>query len=167
VLAAEEFAAGDCFLVINSDNYYPVSALAALRELSEPGVALFDREALLRRSNIPPERIRAFAVCVVGAGGFLESILEKPDEATIRAAAAASLVSMNCWRFSPSIFRACRDVSRSARGEFELPQAVQESIVRGDERFRVIRSDEGVLDLSTRADIQAVAERLRGVEVRP
>ncbi len=165
VLAAEEFAADEHFLLINSDNYYPVSALLALRKLSESGAVLFEREALLRESNIPPERIRSFAVCVVGADGYLQSIVEKPDEATLKAAASTSLVSMNCWRFSRSIFRACRAIPISSRGEFELPQAVQYSIQQLGERFRVVPCEEGVLDLSTRADIGVVAERLRDVDV--
>src|SRR6202040_361755 len=99
--------------VINSDNDYPVSALSALRRLGEPGTVLFEREAFLRNSNIPPERIRAFDVCVGG-----------PGEGALRAATSTSLVSMNCLRFSSSIFLACRDVPRSVRGEFELPKAV-------------------------------------------
>ena len=167
VSAAEEFAAGEDFLVINSDNDYPVSALSALRLLGEPGTVLFEREAFLRNSNIPPERIRAFAVCAVGPDGYLQSILEKPDEAAFEATTSTSLVSMNCWRFSSSIFPACRDVPRSVRGEFELPKAVDLAIARGDARFRVIPSSEGVLDISTRGDVAAVAERLRGRAVRP
>jgi hypothetical protein len=34
-------------------------------------------------------------------------------------------------------------------------------------RFKVVRCREGVLDLSRRADIAAVAERLRGVPADP
>jgi glucose-1-phosphate thymidylyltransferase len=166
VLAAEEFVAGEDFLVLNSDNYYPVAAIASLRALSEQGAALFEREGLLRGSNIPPERVRAFAVCVVGADGYLQSILEKPDD-TALAAAPGSLVSMNCWRFSPSIFRACRGVARSPRGELELPRAVQDAITRWGDRFRVVRCNQGVLDLSTRADIETVAQRLAGIDARP
>jgi glucose-1-phosphate thymidylyltransferase len=77
VLAAEEFAGPDDFLVINSDNLYPVSALAALASLSEPGAALFERDALIAGSNIPAERIASFAVCAVGADEYLETIFEK------------------------------------------------------------------------------------------
>jgi glucose-1-phosphate thymidylyltransferase len=167
VLPAEEFAAGEEFLVINSDNDYPVSALAALARLGEPGTVLFEREGLLRNSNIPPERIRAFAVCDVGADGFLRSILEKPDEAALREAGSASLVSMNCFRFSSAIFAACRAVPRSIRGEFELPKAVDLAIREGKMRLRVVPSSEGVLDLSSRGDIASVEERLRGRTVRP
>jgi dTDP-glucose pyrophosphorylase len=166
VLAAEEFAAGDDFLVINSDNYYPVEALAALADLSEPGVALFERNALIARSNIPDDRIASFAVCVVSADGYLEAILEKPDEKTLAGLGPDPPVSMNCWRFSSGIFAACRRVPVSPRGELELPMAVREAMAQGM-RFKVVRSSEGVLDLSRRADIGAVAERLRGVVADP
>jgi dTDP-glucose pyrophosphorylase len=166
VLAAEKFAAGEDFLVINSDNIYPVPALSALANLSEPGAALFERDALIAQSNSPPERIASFAVCVVGADGYLEAILEKPDEKTLAGLGPDSPVSMNCWRFSPAIFEACRRVPLSPRGELELPMAVREAIAAGM-RFRVVRFREGVLDLSRRADIAAVADRLRGITAEP
>jgi glucose-1-phosphate thymidylyltransferase len=166
VLAAEEFAAGGDFLVINSDNYYPVSALAPLAGLAEPGVVLFERASLIATSNIPAERIASFAVCVVGADGYLEEILEKPDERTLASLGPDPPVSMNCWRFSSAIFAACRRVPLSPRGELELPMAVRESI-RAGVRFRVLRCREGVLDLSRRSDIAAVAERLRGIAADP
>jgi dTDP-glucose pyrophosphorylase len=166
VLSAEEFAAGEDFLAINSDNYYPVSALAALAGLSEPGVALFEREALVAQSNIPADRIASFAVCAVGADGYLEAILEKPDAESLARLGPDPPVSMNCWRFSSDIFAACRRVPLSPRGELELPMAVCGAIEAGT-RFRVVRSREGVLDLSRRADIAAVAERLQGVHADP
>ncbi len=166
VLAAEEFTAGEDFLVINSDNYYPVSALRALRALSQPGLSVFERESLVRRGNMPAERVRQYAVALVGEDGYLERIIEKPDEGTLDSLGSEVFVSMNCWRFSPAIFRACRGIPRSPRGEFELPDAVQYAISQLRERFKAVKSEEGVLDLSTRSDITAVADRLRGTEVR-
>jgi len=166
VLATEEFAAGEDFLVINSDNLYPVSALAALASLSEPGVTLFERDALIATSNIPADRIASFAVCVVGEDGYLETILEKPDEKTLADLGPDPPVSMNCWRFSRGIFAACRRVPLSPRGELELPMAAREAIAAGM-RFKVVRCAEGVLDLSRRSDVAAVAERLRGVSAEP
>ncbi len=166
VLAAEEFADGEDFLAINSDNLYPVSALADLAGLSEPGVALFEREALVAGSNIPAERIASFALCSVSMDGYLEAILEKPDADAVAAFGPQALVSMNCWRFSPGIFPACRRVPLSERKELELPMAVRGAMAAG-ERFRVVRCRAGVLDLSRRADVAAVAERLRGVSADP
>jgi dTDP-glucose pyrophosphorylase len=166
VLSAEEFAAGEDFVVINSDNIYPVSALSALVGLSEPGAALFERDALIAQSNIPAERIASFAVCRVGPDGYLEEILEKPDPAALASLPPDALVSMNCWRFSRTFFESCRRVPVSPRGELELPMAVREAIASGV-RFKVVRSREGVLDLSRRSDVAAVAERLRGITADP
>jgi len=166
VLAAEELAGGGDFLVLNSDNYYPISAYRALVALGEPGLPVFERERLLAQSNFPRERVARYAVLAVGGDGYLSGIVEKPDEAALRALGSEVLLSMNLWRFSPAIFEACRRVPRSARGELELPQAVDLAIRELGLRFRTVRCDEGVLDLSTRADVAAVAERLRGVEVR-
>jgi glucose-1-phosphate thymidylyltransferase len=167
LLAAEEFAGSDDFLALNSDNYYPVPAIRALVELGEPGLPVFEREALLAKSNFPRERVDRYAVLTVDAGGFLSGIVEKPDAAAQVAAGGAVLLSMNLWRFSPAIFEVCRRVARSARREFELPQAVAFGIREMGLRFRAVPCDEGVLDLSTRGDIAAVAQRLRGIEARP
>ena len=62
VAAAEEFVAGDRFVVVNSDNYYPPATLARL--VQAPGAATlgFDRAGLVQYSNIPAERIAAFAI---------------------------------------------------------------------------------------------------------
>ncbi len=73
---------------------------------------------------------------------------------------------MNCWRFTPTIFEACRAIPRSARNEYELTDAVAYAIAELDERFEMLVVDEPVLDLSTRADVIEVTRRLASVEVR-
>jgi dTDP-glucose pyrophosphorylase len=167
LLAAEEFAGGEELLVMNSDNYYPVSVLSTLRMLGEPGAALFERETLIRESNIPPERIQSYGIGVVGEDGYLEVIIEKPDPVTLDRFGRDALISMNCWRFSPTIFQACRAIVPSPRGELELPEAVNEAVTVMGARIRVVRCRVGVLDLSRRMDVAAVAERLRGIEATP
>jgi dTDP-glucose pyrophosphorylase len=172
LLAATAFVDAEHVLVINGDNYYPVEALRALRMLESAGTVLFDPASLVRTSNIPEERLRAFAVGVVDRDGVLTALIEKPDENTwhtlhaggATAAAGKALISMNCWRVPPAMLDFCRVLKPSARGELELPHAIRDAIDAGV-RFRVVRSEEGVLDLSGRADIAAVAERLRDVRV--
>ena len=74
------------------------------------------------------------------------------------------LVGMNAWSLPPEIFHACRAIAPSPRGELELTDAVQYAHDALGVRFRVIVSREGVLDLSTRADIASAARHLAQVE---
>ncbi len=167
VLAAEAFAGDGEFLVLNSDNYYPLAALKLLRTLGEPGTVLFDREALITESNIPAARVGAFAVGLIGENGYLADLVEKPDGAKLAGYGPNAPISMNCWRFSPAIFSFCRRVPPSPRRELELPLAVRRGIRTGELRLKAIRFRGCVLDLSRRADIAQVAERLRGIAPNP
>ena len=166
ILCAEKFAAGECFLSLNSDNLYPVSAIKALKELNAPGLPAFELEALIRKSNISRERFTNYALLEIGEDGFLRNILEKPDAATFASRPKPVYVSVNLWCFGPGIFEACRRVAPSPRGELELPLAVQFAISNLGERFRTLPFHDGILDLSLRADISTVAERLAGIEVK-
>ena len=166
LLAAQPFIAEDESLVLNSDNYYPVAALAALCEMGEPGTVLFEREGLLR-GNVPAERIRDYAIVAVDSDGYLADIIEKPDEAALRAAGENPLISMNVWRLSPAFLEACRRVEISPRGERELPQAIRLAIRSMGLRLKVERSSEPVLDLSRRGDVASIAQWLRGIEADP
>jgi len=158
---AEAFADGEPVGMLNSDNYYPRSALHGLRELAGPGLAVFDRSVMLRASNIAADRLQAFAVVETSEAGTLEAIHEKPDRATIDRLGERAGLSLNCWRFPPTIFEACRQIAPSPRGEYEIPDAVQYAMHQLGERFEVVHCEEPVLDLSRREDIPAVADRLR------
>jgi len=165
VLAAEAFAGPDRFLVVNSDTYYPVQACRALHLLGEPGVAAFWKSALLAEGNLSAERVARFPVIEMDAQGMLTRLLE-PEDAPAPTAGGDVLVSMNCWLFTRSIFHACREISPSPSGELELPEAVRYAVTKLGERIRVLPFREGVLDLTSRADVAAVAARLAGLEVR-
>jgi len=165
VAAAESFSGGDDFLVINSDNYYPAEALSALREQQGSAVALFEQQSMLAGSNISAERLRHFAVGQIDGRGRLQRILEKPDEATLAALPKPLWLSMNCWRFGPAIFDACRAIEPSPRGELEIPFAVQYALDVLDEPFHAVTVRAPVLDLSSRSDVAAVAAKLAGTEV--
>ena len=157
VAAAESFADGDTVLVMNGDNYYPVTACRALAQVAASGVVGFDLDGLVTRSNIPEERVRLFALLQQDDAGYLTSIVEKPDAATYAALVTHSMVSMNLWSFSPVIYEACRRTQPSVRGELELQDSVRIAMSELGETFRVIPSTDGVLDLSSRGDIESVA----------
>ena len=166
VAAAESFADGEHVLALNSDNYYPVHTLRALRELGAAGVAAFERDALVRLGNIDPDRVANFSVVQIDETGMLERIIEKPDTAMVAALGSEVFVGMNSWSLPPEIYRSCRSIRPSARGEMELPDAVQHARDELSVSFRALRFRAGVLDLSSRGDIAAVAERLRDVKPR-
>ncbi|MEX2273317.1 MAG: sugar phosphate nucleotidyltransferase [Vicinamibacterales bacterium] len=161
VLAAETWVAGEPFITLNSDNLYPVDVLSALRDAGGPAVPGFERDALA----LPLDRIGAYALIECDARNCLSRIGEKPGRAAVEAAGADALISMNVWRFDARIFGACRDVAVSSRGEQELPQAVGLAASRGV-CFEVMPVRGEVLDLSQRADIAHVAQRLEGAVVK-
>lgn len=166
VAAAANFAGSDPVLVINSDNYYPAVALRGLRELTTSGLAGFEREAMLAGSNIPADRISKFSVIQVDGSDTMTRIIEKPEPAVLAALPEPIRVSMNCWRFGPAIYEACRKITPSARGELELPDAVQYAIDRLGETFHVLTIKAPVLDLSSRGDIASITNLLKGKPVQ-
>lgn len=165
VASAEPFAGDDPFLVINSDNYYPADALRDLRRLDGCGLALFDREIMTSESNVSEQRLRRFAVARLGDDEQLAEILEKPDEATWATLPRPIWISMNCWRFGPEIFEACKNIQPSPRGELEVTDAVQYTVDVLGIPFRAVKSAGAVLDLTSRADIAPVAEKLAHMKV--
>ena len=159
VVAAAQAIDQDSFLVLNADNYYPIEALRALAAEERAATIAFDREALVRDGNIDVTRLQSFAVLTVSDDGQLLGIVEKPGDALDVASPAARWVGMNCWAITPDLVAACRRVPQSTRGEFELPEAVAMALREGV-YIRAVRMAAPVLDLSSRADIASVAERL-------
>jgi len=165
VAAAEAFAGDDPFLVINSDNYYPLEAMRGLRDLAGSGLAVFTRESMFAGGNIPAERLTKFAVVELDSEQVMGRIIEKPSEEILAALPEPICVSMNCWRFNRCIFEACREISPSPRGELEITDAVQYTIDVLGQPYTALIIHAAVLDLSSRTDIAGVVERLRGLRV--
>ena len=165
VAAAEDFAGDDRVLVVNSDNFYTEDAVARLREVPASATLGFTKRAMIDQSNIDPERIRAFALLDSDDSGQLTDIIEKPAPEVVDAAGETALVSMNCFLLTPRIFEACRSIEKSARGEYEIVDAVRWMVEQG-ERFAVVPVEAGVLDMSNRGDIASVVDALGGREVK-
>lgn len=141
-----------------------VASLLELHRRTTPALIAFDRDALVQLGNVPADRVGRFGAMEIDDAGHLRRTVATPDAVT--AAGGASIYSsLNCWLFTHEIFRACRAVTPSARGELELPQAVQLSIDRGWMQFEAVRVRAGVLDTSSRGDVAAVSERLAGTRV--
>jgi glucose-1-phosphate thymidylyltransferase len=159
VASARSAVGEEPFIMVNGDNLYPGAGIARLLQVEGNALLGFERSALLQGSNIPDERIAAFAL-IERSGDRLERIVEKPDADTLAAAGPDALVSMNCFAFTAEIFDACARIAPSPRGELEIVDAVREL-----DRVQVLPFAGGVLDLSRRDDIDEVQRRLAGVEV--
>jgi UDP-N-acetylglucosamine diphosphorylase / glucose-1-phosphate thymidylyltransferase / UDP-N-acetylgalactosamine diphosphorylase / glucosamine-1-phosphate N-acetyltransferase / galactosamine-1-phosphate N-acetyltransferase len=166
VTSAADVIGDEPFLVLNADNYYPVEAYRLLAAEATAGVVAFDRDTLVTEGNIDAERVRAFAVLDVGDDGYLKGIIEKPGDALDLTADAARWVGMNLWAVTPAVVSACRHVPKSARGEYELPEAFALAVREGIP-VRAVRLAAPVLDLSRRSDIATVSERLDAVDPHP
>ena len=166
VLAAESFADGETVLALNSDNYYPIHTLRALRVLGSSGVAAFERDALVRLSNIDADRVAKMSVVAVDENGLLTRIIEKPTAEQMASHKGEMLIGMNSWSFTSDIYQACRSIKPSTRGELEIQDAVQYARDEMGVPFTVLTFHDGVLDLSSRGDIAAVTDGLRHVEPR-
>lgn len=166
VLAAEPFAMGENVLVLNSDNYYPIHTLRALRDVGGAALAAFEREALVRLGNIDADRVAKFSVVSIAGDDTLERIIEKPSVEEIASMGHEVFIGMNSWSLPAEIYGACRAISPSIRGELELPQAVQFARDTLGVRFRVLRFYDAVPDLSSRGDIGSMKDALRDVEPR-
>lgn len=120
-----------------------------------------DQVVVINGDNLYPTE----ALAALAASGALVEIVEKPTPEQLAALGEDRLVSMNCWLFTPAVFDACREIMPSARGELEIVDAVR-LLVSDGERFAVLPSSEGVLDLSSRGDVASVASLLADSEVR-
>lgn len=165
VLAAAPVVGDRPFLVVNGDNLYPREAVHALVGLDGCGLSAFTRASLVDESGFDVDRVARFATIDVDDGGWLSDMHEKPPARDVAASGPDALISMNLWRFDQAVLSACRDVPPSTRGEYELPDAVRLAVARGT-RVRVLRARGAVLDLTSRADIGVVSQRLSGVEPR-
>jgi dTDP-glucose pyrophosphorylase len=163
VRAAEHFAGPDRFLVINSDNYYPVEAYRGLRTMDSAGIAAFWRQALVTEGNLTAARVASFPTVEVDDQGFATRLIEAAEAP--QAADADALISMNCWMFTPLIFTACRAIAPSPSGELEIQAAVRHAMTKLGERFRVLQMRAPVLDLTSRSDVAVVTKRLAGMRV--
>jgi dTDP-glucose pyrophosphorylase len=160
-VAAARAACGEApFVVLNGDTWYPPEAIRAVAAVRAPALGAFDGAALVALGNIPAERLLAFALCDVSDDGWLRDIVEKPVAAHPLAQAAVRRVSMNLWHLPSAIFDVFPEVPVSPRGELELLDAVRLLMQRGAQVAAVPLAC-GLLDLSTRGDVAAVASRLR------
>ncbi len=168
LLAANTFAGKDSFCMVNCDNLYSVKDLQALREAREGEcyMIVHESKALVRKGNIPAERIKRFGIVDFDSDFRMKNIVEKPENPEKYSINGNIHVSMSCFRFTPAIFISCKNIKpHPVRGEYELTSAIHELISKYSVPVKVIPSHEPVLDLTGKTDIESVAKILAKVKI--
>lgn len=147
VLAAEDYVHED-FAVVNGDNVYAGNLSAALDRHAET-----DADVTLLTEHVNREEAKDGAVCELNEEGNVTALVEKPENPPSTLAPAAFYV------LPPEAFAACRIVRPSARGEYELPDAIDILLYSG---YRVeTASFEGWrVNVNTQADVERAQRRL-------
>jgi len=163
VYASKDYVGDEPFIVLNSDNLYSAHAIALLRSQHKQCcyVAGFDKDAMIRESNIEEERINHFAVVEVDNEWNLIRIHEKPEDPNTYGIDGRVIINMNLLRFTPAVFRACEKTAPDpVRGEYEITSTIQILVDEGRVPVKVVYVNEGVLDLTYKRDIVALRKIL-------
>lgn len=134
---------GEPFLVVSGDNLYSVRDLKKFRR--DDG---FHYVGGLRSDH--PER---FGVLLTEADGTLTRIVEKPLEFV------GDTINASVYTFQPDIYAAIERVGRSARGEYELTDAV--TILAKQRTVRVIALEDFWTDFGRPEDIPRLEQVLK------
>ncbi len=186
VLAAES-AIQEPFAAINADDFYGPQSFRLLAGHLSSGSADFAMAAFILRRTLSEFGAVARGVCQAGPDGCLKSIVEmtriERDGAGAKNTGAAGrvtrltgdeAVSMNCWGFTPAVFPALRarfaafleKNGRDEKAECYIPSAVNELLLSGQARVRMLRTGDPWFGVTYREDRPRVVEGIRQLVAR-
>lgn len=105
--------------------------------------------------EVSADRAREKAVCRLNDADELTAIAKEPEDSPNPSYVAASFHT-----FSPAIFDACETTERSARGEYELSEAIERFVDAG-RTVRGVVSDGWIANVNTPAERDAAERYLR------
>ncbi len=118
VMIAEEFIAGEPFVMYLGDNMIAGGITTLVEEFRELGC---NAEILLARVPDP----RQFGVAELTEDGRIQRLVEKPAEPK------SDLALVGVYMFDATIFESVKRIKPSPRGELEITDAIQDLVERG------------------------------------
>jgi glucose-1-phosphate thymidylyltransferase len=118
VMIAEEFMAGDPFVMYLGDNLIAGGITSLVEEFVELGA---NAEILLAEVEHPEQ----FGVAELDDSGKVHRLVEKPPEPK------SNLALVGVYMFDHHIFESVHRIEPSARGELEITDAIQDLVDRG------------------------------------
>ena len=187
-LAARKVVKGS-FAIINSDDYYGVSAFKTIYDYlcANPDSDQYYEYAMmgyLLKNTVTENGSVARGICTTNGQGYLESVVERTkivkgdvmprftedDGATCTAISGDTIVSMNMWGFTRSFleeaegrFPAFLDdavKTNPMKGEYFLPGVVSQLLNEGKARVRVLSSEDKWYGVTYKEDKPVVVEAL-------
>ena len=147
VLAARDHIESD-FVVLNGDNIYAGNlGVAVDRHLRADADITFPVDEVSR------ETAKRGAVCELDDDGRVTGLVEKPEEPL------STFVPTAFYVLPPEVFSACRIVRPSARGEYELPDAIDLLIYAGY-GVETVPFEGWKLNINTEHDIERAERKL-------
>jgi len=154
LLTAEEHVDDD-FMLALADNVFRANLEEVVeRQRTDQADAAFLVEA------VPHEDASRYGVVVTDERGAIEEVVEKPEQPP------SNLVMTGFYTFSPAIFHACHLVQPSARGEYELSDAI-DLLVRSGRRIDAVLIDGWRIDVGYPEDRDRAEQRLQDGRSQP
>ncbi|EMA52961.1 UTP--glucose-1-phosphate uridylyltransferase AglF [Halococcus thailandensis] len=148
LLTVEEHIDDD-FMLILGDNVFEANLADVVDRQRE------DRaDAAFLVEEVPMEEADRYGVCDTNDYGEVTDVIEKPDEPP------TNLVLTGFYTFTPAIFHACHLVQPSARGEYELSEAV-DLLLRSGRTIDAVRMDGWRIDVGYPEDRDEAERRLQ------
>src|SRR6056297_454509 len=138
----------DDFVLMLGDNVFRANLGDVINRQAE------DRaDAAFLVEEVPWEEASRYGVLDTNEYGEIVEVMEKPDDPP------SNLVMTGFYTFTPAIFHACHLVQPSARGEFELSDAV-DLLTQSGRTIDAIRMDGWRMDIGYPDDRERATERL-------
>jgi glucose-1-phosphate thymidylyltransferase len=149
LLTAEPYVDDD-FMLMLGDNVFDANLGDVVNRQAEERA-----DAAFLVEEVPWEEASRYGVCDTNEYGEITRVVEKPDDPP------SNLVMTGFYTFTPAIFHACHLVQPSARGEYELPDAI-DLLIQSGRTIDAIRMDGWRIDVGYPEDREEAERRLQG-----
>jgi len=175
-------AINEPFAVINADDFYGSEGYRALAQHLQSGTADYAMVGFVLRNTLSDFGAVSRGVCKVGDGDFLQGSVELTNierdgvharntdlTGQITTLSGDEVVSMNMWGFAPHVFgqfrehfqRFLRSNGSDIESEGYLPSTVNELVLAGQARVKVLRTNDSWAGVTYREDHPRVVQTIR------
>lgn len=169
------------FAVINADDFYGAEGYRVLAQHLQSGTADYAMVGFVLRNTLSDFGTVSRGVCRMNGDSFLESVVEltnierdgvdaRSTDGTGRVTRLAGneVASMNMWGFTPQVFGQLREQFQrfldlngsNVQSEFYIPNVVNELVLAGLARVKVLGTNDSWFDVTYREDRSRVVESI-------